>query len=353
MLVGWRKSSLGRALGSLCLGLARILSDVASPKLRTPNSPQLPLDELIKLAALARLDFGALQEGHVEVRYRALDPIWLAQPQETCGMVPLREHVLRLCEIAEELSCRGHSNDWSAVSESLHLAASLEDLSANTDVQNTSFMCGSAAEFDDANSEVAAKFVAGAIVFNLVWAAYEWTVEIASEPFGMKQPKGARGRDLLVQLLGDKHFPYLRGVVLEALDLSSGKCVDFSTHEMRRLIAAGSMAGIGAEHLRKFRNALAHGALRKPTPQDWGPNSEYVADNDPAIRNFHANTRLTLLLIQILMRSALNEFDQLKVWLPNSQPAKLVLTQLHCELPESLDCGEALPLEGVPLLRNW
>lgn len=267
-------------------------------------------------------------------------------------MIPLRKHVTRLCLAAGELSHETSSGDWHAVEENLHLAASIKDISADTDIDNSSMMCSSAADFDDANTEVAEKYLAGVIVFNLVWTAYESAVEIASKPFGLKQPRGARGRELLLQLVGDTHFPHLRSAVFDVVGLRNDRGSDFSNGEMRRAIAARSVAGIGAEHLRQFRNAVTHGSITKPMPGDWGDKSEYSADQDSGIRQFHANTRLTLLLIQILMRSTLRQCTELQAWLSESHPAELVLTQLHCVLPERSEFE--LPLEDAPLLNeDW
>ncbi|MGO3933693.1 hypothetical protein NP284_35925 [Rhodopseudomonas pseudopalustris] len=264
-------------------------------------------------------------------------------------MIPLRDHLMRLCGVAEELTMRGGSEDWRAVSESLHLAAALKDLSADTDVNGDSLMCGTAADFDAAHSEVAAKYLAGVVVFNLVWGAYEWAVEIASRPLALKQPRGARGRDLICHVFGDKHFPHLRGAVLDALDLSSKRVLDLGSREMRRMLVAGSLAGIGAEYLRGFRNALAHGTLEKPMPEDWGEGSDYKADDDPALRQFQVNTRLTLLLMQILMRFASAGSEELTASFDEPQSAALVLTQLHC--PFETSEGAALPLGDAPLVQ--
>jgi hypothetical protein len=287
--------------------------------------------------------------GNVKERYRALDPIWQDGSGAAKNMIPLRYHMMRLCCVADEFANRGYSEGWRAVAENLHLAASLRDLSTDTDVYGDSFMCSGAADFDEAHSEVAAKYLAGVVVFNLVWTAYEGAVETASPPPAGRHAKGARGRDLIVRALGDKHFPHLRAAVLDALDLASTTCLDFGSREMRRMLAAGSIAGIGAEYLREFRNALAHGTLSKPMPDDWGKGSEYVADNDPGIQQFHANARVALVLIQILMRFASNDSYELTVWLNERQPVSLILTQLHCLA--HLEEG-ALPLSGAPLV-SW
>ena len=342
-----------KLLGLLRRRLARALADAAlrlAPDLPSRTSTVLLPGEALKLAAFGRLDSTALREGRVEVRYMALDPVWREEPKQEGGMIPLRTHMSRLCLAANELLQRGSAAEWYGVSQHLHLAASLNDLSADTDLDGAGAYCRPAAEFDEANTEVAEKYLAGFIVFNLAWAAYEGAVEIVSEPFGMKQPKGARGRDLLVQLFGDKRFPHLRTAVLEAFELRNSSCGAFNTAEMRRMIATGSMAGIGAEHLRGFRNAVAHGDIAKPMPGDWGDNSRYCADNDPHIRKFHANTRIALLLTQMLMRSTLGETDELCAWMSVPQPACLVLTQLHCMSLERLEFD--LPFQDAPLLEE-
>ena len=335
--------------------LADVLTAAAkqlAPEHRGAGSLVLCPGEELKLPMLGRLDFDALRCGRVKVRYRALDPIWLDVPEHAGCMISLRNHVTRLCLASGELSHEALSGEWHAVQENLHLAASIKDISADTDIDSSSFMCSSVAEFDDANTEVAEKYLAGVIVFNLVWAAYESAVEMASKSFGLKQPRGARGRELLLQLVGDKHFPHLRSAVFDAVGLRNDRCADLSTGEMRRAIASQSMAGIGAEHLRQFRNAVTHGSITKPMPGDWGDKSEYSADQDLGIRQFHANTRLALLLIQILMRSALPQCTDLQAWLPESHPADLVLTQLHCVLPERSE--SELPLMDAPLLnQEW
>ena len=69
-------------------------------------------------------------------------------------------------------------------------------------------------------------------------------------------------------------------------------------------------------------------------PDDWGECSDYNADDDPAIRQFHANIRLVLLLIQISLRSQCNQNDESEGWHTSPKPNFLVLSQLHCDVPE-------------------
>jgi hypothetical protein len=341
------KNPLARPRIWLARALSRAATTIAPELSREPRFP-LQLEELLKLPNV-RINPSALSEGKVEVRYRALDPMWRDDAEEPEGMIRLRDHMMRLCSVADELSNRSASEGWHAVAENLHLAASLRDLAADTDVYGDSFMCSTAADYDEAHSEVAAKYLAGVTVFNLAWVAYESAVEMASGAVGVKHAKGARGRDLVFHIVGNGHFPYLREAVFAALDMSPRKRAALYTRDMRRMLAAGSLAGIAAEHLREFRNALVHGTLPKPMPEDWGKDSRYVPDDDPGIRQFHGNTRLTLLLIQILTRSASDESEQLRVWFSDPQPARLVLTQLHCPPPS--DEVDPLPLNDAPVVE--
>ncbi len=95
-------------------------------------------------------------------------------------------------------------------------------------------------------------------------------------------------------------------------------------------------------HLRQFRNAVTHGDLPKPEPEDWGERSEYRVDDDPAIRQFAPNIRLTLVLIQILALSEVGDGEELSGWRSEIEPAVALFEQLHHgvrleELMEQMD----------------
>ncbi len=290
-----------------------------------------------------------------ETRSRALDPIWRERSEPVLTMVPLREHIIRLSSVVVELQSEqtAHFGPWEMVSENLRLAASLRDISADTDVDGNSYMCSSAAVFDEANSEVAEKYLAGVIVFNLIWIAYEGAVKMANEHFRCKKinGKGALGRVLLTDHFGDAHFPHLRNILYEASDILGTLRLTSNAND-KKLIASGSLASIGAEHLRKFRNAVTHGDLVKPLPKDWGEESKYSANDDPSIKQFHINSRLTLILIQILIRISLDQNYEIGSWVSEPQPADLLLTQLHCILPESSDV-ELPMMEGSLVLDDY
>ena len=286
-----------------------------APNIGSRTSGALLPGEELKLLTLAPLDGEALAKGIVKMRYCAFDPIWRDTTSVSEDMIPLREHVTRLYSVAHELADQTSSKEWHKIAENLRLAASLNDLSANTDIDGHAQWCSPAADYETMNSEIASKYVACVITFNLVWTAYEAAVEITCSPSERKHyfGKGARGREVLLRVMAHSHFPHLRHSALNALGLNNTPAIDFASSEMRRVIAENSIAAVAAEYLRCFRNAVTHGAITQPMPLDWGEHSSYTPDEDAAITQFYYSIRTTLLLTQILIRSTLETDDQ-ELW---------------------------------------
>lgn len=268
----------------------------------------------------------------------ALDPIWRGSEADS-PLINLRLHVSRLCFVANELRVRCGEDGWEAISENLHLAASLRNLQADTDLSSNNYMCGGAADFDEALSILSERHLAGIIVFNLCWSAYEGGVELVAGPSQGRRPKGALGRDLLRSQHGDGHFPWLKHCILASVEFFAPKVLE--TPELRTIVHENALAAVAAELLRSFRNDVAHGSLKRPHPEDWGKGSEYKIDEEPAILRFHHHTRLLLLLIQIMMLqtdAALVELSQVS---DGWASATDVVTQLHCVGDE--DCERDAP----------
>ncbi len=262
-----------------------------------------------------------------EARYNATDPVWHDIEGDGC-LVPLREHVKRLYRACLEIAPDALIGNWEAVAYNLKLAYSLTDLSADTDTDGAGMWCSPAADYDDADSEVTAKYLAATIVFTFVWSAYERVVATMRPS---RAGKGAVGRDMIVGL-ARYHMPYLRKALFDALELDRSG-TDFKDLNMRSVLKTGSAAGVAAEHLRQFRNRLIHGDLPKPEPKDWGHGSEYDPDRDCGLRRFHANTRLLLLLIQILACEDVHDGLELQYMLEEACGAKSLLRYLHCDCP--------------------
>ena len=294
---------------------------------------------LLTLPGAERLDQRVWDNGEVRISYRATDPLWGSDHLQE-GMVGLREHLRRLCVSAHELSSFPLQGRWHDVAHNLELAHALTDLFADTDLDESSMWCSPAAEYESANSEVAAKHLASVIVFTFVWTAYECAVDMMISGGG---GKGARGRDLVASV-APGHLPHLRETLLTAVELDPGG-TDTLHRDMRRMLDAGSWAGIAAEHLRQFRNRSTHGDLPKPNPTDWGPRSEYVADMDPRLRRFSFNIRLTLMLLQILAAADVEPGAELETGVEAPCDAKRLLLTLHCE--QDPDGDQSEPEHGL------
>ncbi len=262
----------------------------------------------------------------------ALDPIWLGRDSGV-GLVDLRLHVTRLCFVADELRIRCNDERWDAVSENLHLAASLRNLQADTDLTGNNYMCDAAVDYDEALSALSERHLAGIVVFNLCWSAYEGAVELAAGSVQGRQPKGALGRDILCAHHGDAHFPRLRQCLLGSIDFVEPGAFDMP--KVRAMIRDGKLAGVAGELLRSFRNDVAHGTLARPQPEDWGHLSEYKIDEDPAILKFHHHIRLLLIMTQIMMLQTDAILADLSQLTDEWAPAKDVLLVLHC-----MECTE-------------
>lgn len=282
------------------------------------------LSQIASLPFGERVDWHEAREGRLVARFSAMDPIWNATTSNASGLVPLRRHMQGLGSLIIRLDQQWEGG--AAIFEQLRLAYSLTEVSADTDINEDSFWCGHAADYEDVSSELAAKHLAGTIVFNLVWTAYEAAVEEASNRDLRNHPKGAAGRDLLRELFGHRPMPGLRSSLLDALELHPHDLKSIKGPEVKAALSTGCWASLAAEHLRRFRNASVHGDITLPEPEDWGRTSKYVVDQDPAIRRFGAHIRLTLLLIQALMIVAVRGRGMV---LPSGKDAVERLTTLH------------------------
>lgn len=265
------------------------------PTLRAQAMP------FLRLPGASRLDWDALDRDEVRVHFCATDPIW-GDVEACTNLVDLREHVRLLCLATLEMAERPLPADWASVSYNLRLAYAVVDVFVDTDVDGASLWCNPVADFESADAEIASKHLAGTIVFTFIWNAYERAVNSLVSGRG---GRGAMGRDLVAGAVFDR-LPYMGAMLAAALEQDPSG-TDFTAPDMRRMVRLGSLAGISAEHLRQFRNRLTHGQVVKPEPEDWGMDSDYVADHDPGLRRFHANIRLLLSVLQILAIDDLGE----------------------------------------------
>ena len=76
--------------------------------------------------------------------------------------------------------------------------------------------CSPAADYEAADSEIAAKHLSAVIVFTLVWTTYECAVEMMTADGG--GGRGALGRDLVASA-APAHLPQLAEALSRALEL--------------------------------------------------------------------------------------------------------------------------------------
>lgn len=244
-------------------------------------------------------------------RYTAIDPGGQAF-RCTCGkadcprarLLPFRDH---LAELYRVLGAFGYGADilsggWESVRFALRLAASISDVDADTGyVDDTAMYCSTSIDYENADSEMASKYVAAASIFNFVWIAYEAAVAATAptELRGLLKDGrlGERGRRLFEEhpeLTG--RFKGLENLVALALFYcQAGSLFD---GRLTRLLARYPGRGFvtAAELSREFRNFVFHGEDEVPAHPEWGSPKETHA----RLRRFYAVGRLLLYSIQSL-----------------------------------------------------
>lgn len=226
------------------------------------------------------------------------EALWACRTKISDGahLAPLRTHALRVLRVVSSLSEGGVSPAWDGVYHNLHQALSLQSVGLYTGVFNDGMMCSSARDYDNAISNMKERFVAGQLVFQGAWNAFE----IAGEALFShgKKPTSQAVRHKF-ERFGHQPFLGLKEAMFEA---HSQACTYINTQErpFKEAIASGSYLGISAELLRQFRNDLLHGKILSLEPQDWGEDSDDKACQAQT-ELFHAQIRLVLLLLQAII----------------------------------------------------
>ncbi|MER8639728.1 hypothetical protein [Mesorhizobium sp. M1365] len=155
------------------------------------------------------------ERGELEKRYLATDPADGAIVC-TCGspgchramLLPFREHVAELYRVILRLNEEdlhvSEPSPWSSVLYGLRMAASIEDVEADTGFVEDPMVfarCEPTIDYERGQSEMASKYVAAAAIFNFLWLAYEAVVDTTVPDelrrLGKEGRLGERGRRLL------------------------------------------------------------------------------------------------------------------------------------------------------------
>ncbi len=255
--------------------------------------------------------FGFSRDGK-RTKYTALDP---ATETFRCGcgkpecfaatMSPFREHIARLYRAIATCDAQNvlKNEIWRRVLYSLQMAASIEDVHADTafvdDTDSISY-CSPAADFEAGQTEMASKYAAAASIFSFLWTAYEIAVQ-ASFPHLLKGllrdgRMGERGRRLFAEYA--ELFPDIEHLESVAL-LAERLCErgNLFGERLARIRARELQKGMtfSAELAREFRNFVVHGEDEIPQHEAWGGTP---GEATARIRRFYAIGRLVLLLIQ-------------------------------------------------------
>lgn len=227
------------------------------------------------------------------------------------ALQPIREHIARLyraiaaCDHESQLS-----QDWQAVLFPLQIAASIRDIDADTSyVDNThsALYCESVAEYDDAHSDIARRYVAGVTVFTFLWRAYEAAVQLVWPDRLRRLWKegnvGERGRRLFEDF--PDNFPSLRYLTnvarLAEFYCDEGKLFEKRLYAIREKLPDRDLK-FSAELCREFRNFITHGEDQVPEPAGWSGDGRQT---NARIYRLYAISRLLLLLIQAFAYSQL------------------------------------------------
>lgn len=252
-------------------------------------------------------------QGRSHRRFSAIDPADGAVVC-TCGkpgcfrarLLPFREHIaelyrtllqLHMEQIAVEEPC-----DWTGVLYGLKVAASIDDIDADTGYVEdpmTYALCEPTIDYDRAESEMTSKYVAAATIFNFLWQAYEAVVGVTAPNeltrLLKEQRLGERGRRLFEAHpeVADQ-FPGVKDLTtLALLQCKKGGRMDDRCSRIGERFGGAAFI-TAAELCREFRNFIYHGGDEVPGHEDWGS----VVLSRCRIFRFYSISRLILLLIQ-------------------------------------------------------
>ncbi|MFC5865016.1 hypothetical protein ACFPT7_22095 [Acidicapsa dinghuensis] len=292
-------------------------------------------------------------EGKHVTRYTAIDPADEAISC-TCGkpectrarLRPFRQHIAGLHELLSRLMSEemavSESSGWFGVLYGLRMAASIEDVIADTGYVEDPLVfefCEPTIDYENAQSEMASKYVAGATIFNFLWLAYESAVALAApnELVGLLKGErlGERGRRLFEARpdLSDR-FAGLKDLVrLAVYECRQGELLDKRLDRLKTRFSGHNFI-TAAEICREFRNFLFHGEDQVPDHEDWG--SQIVSRC--RLYRFYTVSRLLLYLIQAIAWIELGEANDLIEPLRGHRaiPLRTALEELQFSTSKSL-----------------
>lgn len=257
------------------------------------------------------------EAGRRSKRYHATDPaddaVVCTCGNQQCPRGRLLQFRMHIAEVHRVLS-RLHEDElafldpapWASVLYALRMAASIEDVEADTGfvVDTMVFaLCEVTIDYEDGQSEMASKYVAAATVFNFLWQAYEAAVSETAPDELRRLAKetrfGERGRRLLEARpeLATRLHGTTDLVKLALWQCRTGELMDERCDRVVAKFGDTSLVA-AAELAREFRNFLFHGGDEAPGHEDWAWGGEQAGRC--RIHRFYSVSRLVLYLIQAM-----------------------------------------------------
>ena len=255
------------------------------------------------------------------------------------SLVSLRTHALRLLRIFADLANNGQNNKWEEVYARLHSAVSLTSIGVNSDLHEDGFYCG-AADHEEAISRVRSHFLAGTLVFQFAWNAFEAAGKALSEKENTVSTQAIRHK------LAEGGYRPMYGFEETVLDAHrvGNRYIDINHCAYRESIAEGNYLCVAAEQLRQFRNGILHGEIQAMVPLDWGPESKDQTHEDQT-ELFHTHIRLVLFLLQEIIARV--ESEHVMVWPNEGVCVEDLISGIQKEAPKHF---VELPEENIDLM---
>lgn len=229
-------------------------------------------------------------------------------------LLDLQEHCWQLAQVLVELWQHdpvtleegGESWEFGDAAAWLNMAAGVSKVEVDTARYDESVMwCGTAAEFEDARSELYSRLAAEITVFMFVWGAFETVARIV-EPLSIPPDQRTNGANGLVdrvlfQLRDFAPFDEYNQVLqkLTFLVNRDPNYVRLARQEPRP--PHFGVSGIGLDLVRRIRNKFAHGNSILPMPEST--NQGWCGKTSDVPRLISISSRTVLFTMQMLLAS--------------------------------------------------
>ncbi len=279
-------------------------------------------------------------------------------------IVPPKDHCVRLWNLITHemdeiypkhaVNTYGERVRWGTISQQLLFAASIQSMQVDSDIQNSSWMCRGAAEWEDKYSEFLNLYLHKVTMFMWIWGSFEATVDLVCEP---KRTASYRRAIDYIKLHPITHeLTGISRVVEKALKLLRFLEPELHTRILNNVDKENEQHYMPLHICSILRNQLLHGKWAPSEFLETCPNCNrnVSLENEPRIQLLDELNRLCLLCIQTLLylffannKSTLCyylEFDDL--------PLNIGLQILHSEEPELLLKQLVTPEEYAQLCEN-